>query len=363
MVEFGVFILMQQRGYHQSSDLVLRNAVEQTIVADQAGFDTAWFAEHHFSNYSLCPSPLMMVAHCAGLTKRIRLGSAVCVLPLYHPARLLAEAGFADTVSNGRLDFGVGAGYQDFEFERFGVKLSDAPAIFSEFLDVLQRGMSEQVFTYEGKHLKFPPTAIAMRTTQTPHPPLWLATLNPETQARAMREGHHLFVTVLLNGKDKLQTLRDNLVRVADAEQHDLAKTKVALLRCAFASDSKSEIDSYLDCARYQRRVSESLRDRRAQSGDGYMIREDARPSDPTLDDLRATLPVGSVDEVIERMVAEIRILRPTHVALQTQLGDFDQATMLKQLDLWGSRIIPAIRRELGQDIIPHRPRALATAS
>lgn len=352
MVEFGVFILMQQRGYHQSSDQILRNAVEQTVAADQAGFDGAWFAEHHFSNYCLCPSPLMMVAHCAPLTRRIRLGSAVCVLPLYHPARLLAEAGFADVVSNGRLDLGVGAGYQDFEFERFGVQLRDAPEIFAEFLDVIRKGMTEKVFTHEGRHIRFPPTAISMRSQQSPMPPVWLATSNPQTQARAMREGHNLFVTALLNGRDRLQALRDGLVGTANSIGHDLERTKVALLRCAFASDDRREIDAYLDCARYQRRVSESLRDRVAQSADGYMMREIERPSDPTLDDLRASLPVGSVQEVIDRMVAEIRILRPTQVAIQTQLGDFDQATMLRQLELWGSRIIPAIRRELGADTV-----------
>ncbi len=143
-MEFGIFILMQQRGYHQTSAEVLNAAVEQTVLADQAGFDAAWYAEHHFSNYGLCPSPLMMVTHMAALTKRIRLGSAVCVLPMYHPMRLLAEAGFADTVSNGRLEFGVGSGYQKFEFDRFGVNIEDAPAIFNEFLDVIQLGLTEK---------------------------------------------------------------------------------------------------------------------------------------------------------------------------------------------------------------------------
>ncbi|MCG7364163.1 hypothetical protein MHZ93_23165, partial [Roseomonas sp. ACRSG] len=58
----------------------------------------------------------------------------------------------------------------------------------------------------------------------------------------------------------------------------------------------------------------------------------------------------GSVDYVVERLVEEIRILKPKHIALQTQLGDFDQKTMLKQIELWGSRIIPAVRKELGED-------------
>ena len=61
-MEFGVFILAQQRGYHQSSQQVIQNSIEQSVVAEQAGFDTAWYAEHHFNNYSLSPSPLMMIA-------------------------------------------------------------------------------------------------------------------------------------------------------------------------------------------------------------------------------------------------------------------------------------------------------------
>jgi len=351
MVQFGIFVLMQQRGYHQRPDQILRNAVEQTVAADQAGFDSAWYAEHHFSNYCLCPSPLMMVAHCAPLTRRIRLGSAVCVLPLYHPARLMAEAGFADVVSNGRLDFGIGAGYQEFEFERFGVKLEDNSAIFSEFLDIIQKGMSEKIFEYHGQHFQFPPTSISMRPQQAPIPPLWLATGNPKTMGRAMREGHSLFVTALLGGLDKLAGLRASLEKVAADENHDLARTKYALLRCAFASDRKAEVDEYLASALYQRRISESLRDRKQQTDDGYMLRETPKPTDPTIDELRANLPVGSVEQVVERMVTEIRTLRPTQIALQTQLGDVDQSTMMRQIELWGTRIIPAIRRELGEDL------------
>lgn len=347
-MEFGIFILMQQRGYHQTSDQVLRAAVEQTVAADQAGFDAAWYAEHHFSNYGLCPSPLMMVAHMAGLTKRIRLGSAVCVLPMYHPARLLAEAGFCDAISNGRLELGIGSGYQNFEFERFGVNIDDAPAIFNEFLDVLQTGMTQKGFSYDGKHIQLPLTSISMRTVQKPRPPIWIATGNPETQARAIREGHSLFVTALLNGTDRLQQMRDGLSAIAAKEGRDIDDSRVGLLRCAFASDDDAEIASYLENARYQRRISEALKFRRAHSDDGFLVREEESPNDIPFDQMRANLPVGSVDRVIERMVEEIRILKPKHVAIQVQPGDFDARTTLRQIELWGSRIIPAIRKELG---------------
>lgn len=346
-MEFGVFILAQQRGYHQSSQEVIRNAVQQTVAAEAAGFDTAWYAEHHFNNYSLCPSPLMMVAHCAGLTKTIRLGTAVCVLPLYNPARLLAEVGFADTVSNGRLDLGIGSGYQQFEFERFGVELKDSHALFAEFYDVLQAGLRDRIFAYDGKHLKMPPTAISVRTVQQPMPPFWVTSGHAETLGLAIRDNHNLFVTALLNGLDAIKALRERLEGIAAKEGRSLDQTRFGFLRCGYASDNEHEITAYLDNARFQRRLSESLKFRRAQSDDGYLIKEEAGPNDMSLETMRANLPVGSVNQVIDRMLEEISILKPTHIALQTQLGDFDQSTMLRQIEVWGSRIIPAIRREL----------------
>ncbi|AHG65895.1 LLM class flavin-dependent oxidoreductase [Advenella mimigardefordensis] len=348
-MEFGVFILAQQRGYHQSSKQVISNSVEQTIAAEQAGFNNAWYAEHHFNNYSLSPSPLMMVAHCAGMTRTIRLGTAVCILPLYHPARFLAEVGFVDTVSDGRLDLGIGSGYQAFEFERFGVKLEDASKIYNEFLDMIPMGLTQQTFEYQGEFLKLPPSSIAVRCVQNPMPPLWITSGNPVALGRGVRENHNLFVTSLLKGNDGIKELRERLEKVAHDEGKNLDRdVKFGFLRCGFASDNKAEVDAYLDNARFQRRISESLKFRRAQSEDGYMIQEVPSPTDMSFDELRKNLPVGSVNQVIDKLLEEISILKPKHIALQTQLGDFDQKTMLKQIELWGDKIIPAINKELG---------------
>lgn len=351
-MEFGVFILAQQRGYHQTSQQVIKNSVEQTVVAEQAGFNTAWYAEHHFNNYSLSPSPLMMVAHCAAKTQRIRLGTAVCILPLYHPARFLAEVGFVDTVSDGRLELGIGSGYQEFEFERFSVNIADSGRIYNEFLDIIPQGLTQKIFEYEGQFLKVPPSSIAVRCVQEPMPPIWVTSGNPQTLARAVRENHHLFVTSLLNGNDAIANLRGRLEKIAADEGKDLdADVKFGFLRCGYASDNQAEIDAYLDNARFQRRISESLKYRRAQSEDGYMVKEVPSETDLSFEQLRKNLPVGSVNQVIDKLLEEISILRPKHIALQTQLGDFDQATMLKQIELWGEKIIPAIRKELQVEV------------
>ncbi|AQZ53041.1 LLM class flavin-dependent oxidoreductase [Martelella mediterranea] len=355
-MDFGAFILAQQRGYHQNSHDVIANSVEQTVKAEQAGFSNAWYAEHHFNNYSLSPSPLMMVAHCAGLTSTIRLGSAVCILPLYHAPRFLAEVGFVDSISNGRLELGIGSGYQQFEFERFGTSLEDSGRIFEEYLDVIPKALKQKIFEHHSEYLDIPPSSIAVRPVQSPMPPIWVTTGNPKLRERAFREGYNLFVTALLNGKDGVHRLRGQLDEAIANSGSDGSRTRIGFLRCAYASDNRAEIDSYLENARFQRRLSFSLKERRQQTDDGYLMKEVPTEGEPTIDDLRANLPVGSVNQVIDSLLAEIEILKPDHIALQTQLGDFDQKTMLKQMDLWGEKIIPAIQKEVGAG--PYREAA-----
>lgn len=347
-MDFGAFILAQQRGYHQDPHDVVANSVEQTVVAEQAGFSNAWYAEHHFNNYSLSPSPLMMVAHCAGLTKTIRLGSAVCILPLYHAPRFLAEVGLVDTLSNGRLELGIGSGYQQFEFERFDTSLEESGKVFEEYLDVLPKALGNRIFEHHSNYLDIPPSSIATRPRQNPMPPIWITTGNPKLRERAFREGHNLFVTALLNGMDAIKRVRDQVDEAIDASGTDGSGSRLGFLRCGFASDDDAVIDNYLENALFQRRLSFSLKERTQQTDDGYLMKEVPTDSDPSIEDLRKNLPVGSVNQVIDRLLAEIEVLKPDHIALQTQLGDFDQKTMLKQMELWGETIIPAIQKEVG---------------
>src|SRR5262249_61665695 len=136
-MDFGIFNLMGARRPDKPTAQVFTEVVEQTKLADTLGYTIAWFAEHHFSNYCLCASPLMLVAHCAPITKNIRLGTAVVVLPLYNPARLAAEIATADALSNGRLMLRIGAGYQLYELERTGVDIKANLARSSGFNDII----------------------------------------------------------------------------------------------------------------------------------------------------------------------------------------------------------------------------------
>jgi hypothetical protein len=155
-MHLGYFGLMGYRQRGKPPHEVFREHIEQVVHADRLGFDIAWFAEHHFSNYCICPSPLIMAARCAGVTKRILLGPAVVVTPLYDPARLLAEIGMVDCLSDGRLVLGMGSGYQPYEFERFGKDIAQARPMLGEFLDMLHRAFDNETFTYEGQHYRLP---------------------------------------------------------------------------------------------------------------------------------------------------------------------------------------------------------------
>lgn len=347
-MDFGIFPLMQQR-YRSKSPLdVVQEAVEQTRVAEQCGFANAWFAEHHFSNYSLCPSPLMMAAHCAGVTTRIRVGAAVVIAPLYAPPRLIAEIGFVDSLSNGRLELGIGSGYQQFEFERFGIDLNDRKEMTTEVLDMIELAFRDTTFTYAGKHFCQPPTVVSARPVQQPHPPIWIVSSDPELMRRSARNGYNIFITGVLGDARRLENLRNGINEAAALEGKAPSDIKVGLLRFGFASDNRAEVEKYVECARYQQRLGQGLKQRRANVVDSYMVDETPLPAEPPLSDMQAILPVGDVDTCIERMIRDIQACGAGHVAIQTQVGDMDPKAMLRSIELWGTRIIPAIQKELG---------------
>ena len=101
-MHFGLFCLMTQRQKDKRPADIYRETVEQVRTAEQGGFEIAWFAEHHFSNYCLCPSPMTMTTYMAGKTSTIKLGPAVIVAPLYEPIRLMEDINVADQLSGER---------------------------------------------------------------------------------------------------------------------------------------------------------------------------------------------------------------------------------------------------------------------
>ena len=154
--------------------------VEEAALADALGFDSYWIAEHHFHDYGVVPQPAVLLAALAQQTKKIRLGSAVAVLPLGDPLRIAEEYAMVDVLSGGRLELGVGSGYLSHEFAGFGIPHDERRARFDEALAVIRRAFSGERFSFEGKHVRVRDVAINVRPLQQPTPPLWIASLRAE---------------------------------------------------------------------------------------------------------------------------------------------------------------------------------------
>ena len=127
-MDFGLFYYCQGRGVPHDLD--------QIALAESIGFGECWFAEHHITDYSLLPSPNLMIAAALQRTRRMRFGNYINVLPMHHPLRLVAEAVTLDNLARGRFDFGIGKGVRPGEFAKLGLDFDDAPDMTDEAIGV-----------------------------------------------------------------------------------------------------------------------------------------------------------------------------------------------------------------------------------
>src|SRR5438128_2391505 len=165
---------------------------EQTIEecgrAEAAGFDSVWLGEHHNSAV-LHPTPLVRLAAIASRTQRLRLGTGVLLLPLYHPLAVAEEAAMVDVISRGRLVLGVGTGYAPEEFAAFDVSIKERGSRMDEAVPLIKRLWSEEKVTHEGRHYRMTNATVSPRPVQRPGPPLWFAGWVAPAIRRAARLG------------------------------------------------------------------------------------------------------------------------------------------------------------------------------
>ncbi|MEQ8603852.1 MAG: LLM class flavin-dependent oxidoreductase [Marivibrio sp.] len=345
-MDFGLFNLMTQRDAGVGVQQVVEDAKAMTRLADEIGFGTAWFAEHHFSNYSVCPSPLMMAAHCAGLTKTIRLGAAVLVLPLYDPLRLVQEIGLLDRVSGGRVAIGIGSGYQRFEFERYGRPLEEKQALFLEIWDILDQALGEGRLQHSGAHFQIPESPIAM--TPAAPPPLYVTGLAPTVLDRALASGATPFITGGARGLPALRGMREAVVEAAHRiGLADPDRPPLAMQQYVFVTDDKAEAREVAERARYIGRVVSAMR-AGVPSLDGPFILAEATNDEPSLEAIEDALVIGDAETVAEKMAAEIAELRPSHYSCFMQIASMPGAQALASLEKFGADVMPKLERALG---------------
>ena len=346
-MKFGIFSLMTLRDHPEGVAGVMSDTKEMVQAAEQAGFDIAWFAEHHFCNYSSSPSPLMMASYAAGWTSKIKLGAGVLVLPLYNPLRLAQEIALLDVQSQGRAVIGLGTGYQLFEFERFGVAIEDKVDIFLEYWEVIEQALTRGVVEFQGKHIQVPRTTFAVGPQQKPLPPIYYTSTQPALLERFKNTDAIPFLAASTLGSPVLYKMVDGLKANWEAVGCKPETKPLSIMQYVHITDSRSEALEAGERARYVGRLAHHLRHNELPM-DGSFIRDEAVAGEQTVEQYTDNIVVGTVEEVAARMIDNIKRLDPIHYACNFQFGCMPLARAKRSLERFANEVVPLIERELG---------------
>jgi len=168
---------------------VIAETIEQCVLADEMGFDTVWFVEHHFlTSFSMSPCPEVIFGALSRLTRRIRLGFGVVILPYHHPVRVAERVAMVDHLSGGRVEFGTGRS-APYEQIGMGIDPRQTRAMWEESLQMIPRIWEDGLFEWEGQFWTVPPRDVRPKPYQKPHPRIWVAALQPATYQLAADNG------------------------------------------------------------------------------------------------------------------------------------------------------------------------------
>jgi len=172
-MDFGYFTLSDNHYENnpRSANQFVADITAEALYADQIGMLSAWIGEHHFNSLGVLSSPDIVLAYIAARTKRIRLAPAVTVLPLHHPIRVAEQWATVDLLSNGRVDFAAGRGYDKREYLPFHVSFENNQSIFDEGLELVRKlWQADGRISFHGKHYQFEDVRITPKPVQRPIP-------------------------------------------------------------------------------------------------------------------------------------------------------------------------------------------------
>ncbi|MCM1972846.1 LLM class flavin-dependent oxidoreductase [Streptomyces sp. G1] len=204
----GSFVLAAQFP-GQGEGEALHRAVRSAEVAEEAGLDSVWLAEHHFVPYGTCPSALTLAALLLGRTRRIRIGTAVTVLPTAHPVAVGEQAALLHLTSGGRFSLGVGRGGPWVDLEVFGAGLAAYEKGFPESLDLLVRWLREPSVGADGERYRFREVPVVPRPREAlsggPGPEVVVACTSPKSVRLAAERGLPMLLGMHVGDEEKAE--------------------------------------------------------------------------------------------------------------------------------------------------------------
>lgn len=270
-MEFGIFYQLPCAD-HQSPAQRYADTISQAQLADRLGFDAVWLAEVHFNpRFSVLPAPLLLGAAIAQSTERLKIATAVNLMPLHHPVRLAEEFATLDVISNGRAILGTGRGAMLQQYAGYGIDVEEGRERFVENLEVVLRAWTDAELTYQGKYHQFAGVRVVPKPCQQPHPPVYIAANSLDTFPLVGQLGHNLLLAPLVVGLEGAQQGLAEYRRQLKGQGFDPAQRRVnAMLLLHVTEDEKSgaargygeSLENYLSILRSNRSRSISGRNR-----------------------------------------------------------------------------------------------------
>ena len=192
-MHFGVFLEERRRGTSEAE--AFHETIELVDAAEAWGLDGVWLGEIHFNPVrSVQSAPIALASFIAARTRRVRVGTAVLVLPLGNPLRIAEEVATVDHLSEGRFDFGIGRSGSPSAYDALGIPYAESQVRFQEALEIILEAWKGEPFGYQGKFYRVKNATVAPRPYQVPHPPIRMAANSVETFPSVGRLGLPLFV-------------------------------------------------------------------------------------------------------------------------------------------------------------------------
>jgi alkanesulfonate monooxygenase SsuD/methylene tetrahydromethanopterin reductase-like flavin-dependent oxidoreductase (luciferase family) len=328
-----------------------QQSFEQVDAAERWGLDAMWLAELHFApERSVLASPLILASAIAQRTRRMKIGTAVQVLPLCHPLRLAEEVATIDQISQGRLIFGVGRSGFAHTYATYGVDYGESRERFAETLEIVKLAFKEERFSWKGKYFTFNNVRLAPKSLQKPWPEIRIAAASPDTFPAIGTQGHAIFVAARTGNLSELAPLVKSY-RDAWKDAGHPGRGEVFLRVPVYVADTEEAAreeprESIMHLLRY---IGERLAASASASGAREIENRAARgQKNLTIDYdevLRERMIVGTPDRVVDRLKGLQEELGLDGILAELNPGSLiPHAQVMRALELLCKEVMPRFK-------------------
>jgi probable LLM family oxidoreductase len=315
---------------------VIRNLVEEAVLADQVGVDFIGVGEHHRADFAVS-SPEMVLSAIASRTRRIRLGSAVTVLSSDDPIRVFQRFATLDAVSNGRAEVILGRGSFVESFPLFGFDLKQYETLFNEKLDLFAAVLKEQPVTWRGA-TRPPLEGLSVHPrTESGRLVTWIGVGGtPQSVIRAADYGMPMMLAIIGGDPQRFAPFADLYRRALN--EMGKAELPVGVHSHGYVgqTDAQAREDLFSDYKRMRDKIG-------AERGWPPMSRSDFEREIE-----RGSLYVGAPETVARKIAATARLLGVGRFDMKYSAGPLSHDKMMRCIELYGRKVIPLVREMMG---------------